>query len=102
MKYHEAIKYVQESNAAVYALLEKTEELFVIIYEKDPELFSDTIIWYVGERIGEESFDPEEFYLEFEDQIDQLKFVPSKKDVIAMKEYHFDHVLEEISNYNLV
>lgn len=101
MKFHESIDYVRKVEGTTYALLEERQELFVMYHDNETEAFTNTMIQVAGERTGEGSYDPEEFYFEFEDVLDALDFIPCKRDVKDLLNNHFGFVLEEIDDYRI-
>ena len=105
MTYIESLKYVKENDSAVFAVNVKKKELITIVYDQDPENFSDIIVRYskeLGPGAGEEeSYSPEEFEEEFEGSLNDYDFISCKKDITELLDYDFEAVLEEMNDYKL-
>ena len=105
MNYSESLKYVKENNSAVFAVNVKNKELVTIIYDPDPENFSDIIVFYLQEIDSdsgvEESYSPEEFDLILKDTMVVYDFIACKKNINELLDCEFEYILETMNDYKL-
>ena len=105
MTYIESLKYVKENDSAAFAVNLKKKELVTIIYDSDPDRYSDIIIYYSEETSldcgAEEDYTPEEFAEEYKDCLNEYDFIPCNKDIIGLHGFTFETILEDMNDYKL-
>ncbi|MFP4061105.1 MAG: hypothetical protein ACLFUC_11540 [Bacteroidales bacterium] len=85
MTYNDALKAVKGKNCAAFAIKNDEKEIFVIEYNSDPGMYSDTIIWYSkfldNDEVEEDNMPPSDFEKEFPESAN-LEFTLMKKEGI--------------------
>ena len=105
MNYIESLKYVKENDSAVFAVNVKNKELITIIYDPNPENFSDIIVFYSQEIDSDSGVDelytPEEFDLILKDTMVEYDFIACKKEIDELHGDTFESILKDMNDYKL-
>lgn len=105
MNYNQSIKYVKDKNSAVFAVNIRNKELISIVFNSDPDNYSDIIVFYnreTGPYSGEEgNYSPDEFAEEFKDKLDDYDFIPCKKTIEDLYDSTFDYILEVLDEHKI-